>query len=41
VNLLTQQITICNAKHNAEARLCRWLLQIRDRVESEILPLTQ
>jgi CRP-like cAMP-binding protein len=37
----TQQIAICNAKHNAEARLCRWLLQTRDRIESDIVPLTQ
>lgn len=37
----SHQITICNAKHNAEARLCRWLLQTRDRIESETLPLTQ
>jgi CRP-like cAMP-binding protein len=37
----SQQISVCNAKHNAEARLCRWLLQTRDRVESDTLPLTQ
>jgi CRP-like cAMP-binding protein len=37
----SQQITVCNAKHNAEARLCRWLLQTRDRVESDTLALTQ
>jgi CRP-like cAMP-binding protein len=37
----SHQITICNAKHNAEARLCRWLLQTRDRIESDTLPLTQ
>ena len=36
-----QQITICNARHSAEVRLCRWLLQTRDRVESDTLPLTQ
>jgi len=37
----SHQITICNAKHNAEARLSRWLLQTRDRIESDTLPLTQ
>jgi CRP-like cAMP-binding protein len=37
----SQQIAVCNAKHNAEARLCRWLLQTRDRIESETVPLTQ
>lgn len=36
-----QQIAACNAVHNAEARLCRWLLQIRDRVDSDTVPLTQ
>jgi CRP-like cAMP-binding protein len=37
----SQQIAICNAKHHAEERLCRWLLQTRDRIEGDILPLTQ
>jgi CRP-like cAMP-binding protein len=37
----SQQITACNAKHNAEARLCRWLLHTRDRIESDTVPLTQ
>lgn len=37
----SQQIAACNAKHHAEARLCRWLLQTRDRTESDTLPLTQ
>lgn len=36
-----QQIAACNAKHHAEARLCRWLLQTADRTESDTLPLTQ
>ena len=31
----------CNISHAAEARLCRWLLQSRDRAESDTLPLTQ
>ena len=37
----TQQISACNARHHAEARLSRWLLQTRDRIESDTLPLTQ
>jgi CRP-like cAMP-binding protein len=37
----TQQIAACNAVHPAEGRLCRWLLQTRDRIESDDLPLTQ
>jgi CRP-like cAMP-binding protein len=36
-----QQGAACNAFHEAEARLCRWLLQTRDRIDSDIIPLTQ
>jgi CRP-like cAMP-binding protein len=36
-----QQTAACNALHPMEARLARWLLQTRDRVESNALPLTQ
>ena len=35
------QTTACNALHDAEQRLCRWLLMTRDRLGSEVLPLTQ
>ena len=31
----------CNALHSVEARLCRWLLQTRDRVDNNFLSLTQ
>jgi CRP-like cAMP-binding protein len=31
----------CNALHHIEARFCRWLLQTRDRAESDTLNLTQ
>jgi CRP-like cAMP-binding protein len=31
----------CNTLHRVELRLCRWLLQTRDRAESDSLPLTQ
>jgi CRP-like cAMP-binding protein len=31
----------CNALHALESRLCRWLLQTRDRNDSNRLPLTQ
>jgi CRP-like cAMP-binding protein len=31
----------CNALHNVEARFCRWLLQTRERAESDIILLTQ
>jgi CRP-like cAMP-binding protein len=36
-----QQSVACNALHDVEARLCRWLLEARDRVGSDTLPLTQ
>src|SRR3979490_2658210 len=41
--LLTQaRITAaCNALHHIEARFCRWLLQTRDRAESDTIMLTQ
>lgn len=35
------QTTACNALHGAEQRMCRWLLMTRDRLGSEVLPLTQ
>jgi len=36
------QITAaCNALHPIEARLARWILQTRDRVADESIPLTQ
>jgi CRP-like cAMP-binding protein len=31
----------CNALHGIEARFCRWLLQTRDRAESDTIMLTQ
>jgi CRP-like cAMP-binding protein len=31
----------CNALHKVEARFCRWLLQTRDRAQSDTLTLTQ
>jgi CRP-like cAMP-binding protein len=37
----TQQVAACNALHDLEERLCRWLLQTRDLIRSDTLPLTQ
>jgi CRP-like cAMP-binding protein len=35
------QLAACNRLHEAEERLARWLLMVRDRVESETYFLTQ
>jgi len=36
-----QQNAACNAVHDGSSRLCRWLLQCADDIDSEQLPLTQ
>jgi hypothetical protein len=36
-----QQVAACNALHSVEARLARWFLHIHDRVDGDVLPLTQ
>jgi CRP-like cAMP-binding protein len=36
-----QQVAACNALHELEERLSRWLLQTRDLLKSDTLPLTQ
>jgi len=36
-----QQIAACNALHSAEARLCRWILQVRDHIDDDVIGLTQ
>jgi CRP-like cAMP-binding protein len=35
-----QQTTACNARHNVEERMCKWLVRMHDLVGNE-LPLTQ
>jgi len=43
-NALISQISLtaaCNRKHTLEKRLCRWLLLVRDRAESDELIMTQ
>jgi CRP-like cAMP-binding protein len=39
--LQSAQSTACNAIHEVESRLCRWLLMTQDRLESASVPLTQ
>jgi CRP-like cAMP-binding protein len=36
-----QQSAGCNASHTVEARMCRWLLRMRDLTQSDDLTLTQ
>ena len=36
-----QHTAACNALHPTESRVARWLLQTRDRIDSDVLPLTQ
>jgi CRP-like cAMP-binding protein len=36
-----QQVAACNALHDLESRLARWLLQVRDLVQSSKFDLTQ
>jgi CRP-like cAMP-binding protein len=36
-----QQVAACNATHHLDERLCRWLMQTRDLIVSDTLPLTQ
>jgi CRP-like cAMP-binding protein len=35
-----QQLAACNLLHDVESRLCKWLLQTRERVGCDTLPLT-
>ncbi|MGB7259487.1 MAG: helix-turn-helix domain-containing protein, partial [Pseudolabrys sp.] len=37
----SQQSAACNASHTVEARMCRWLLRMRDLAGSDDLVLTQ
>ncbi|PYS24843.1 MAG: Crp/Fnr family transcriptional regulator [Acidobacteria bacterium] len=39
--LQVSRVTSCNRHHEAEQRLSRWLLTMRDRVEDDTLPLKQ
>src|SRR3977135_2579067 len=36
-----QHVAACNALHSVEARMARWLLHIHDRIDGDVLPLTQ
>ena len=36
-----QQSVVCNAVHHVQERLCRWLLHAHDRIDGDVIPLTQ
>src|ERR1700731_5402131 len=36
-----QHVAACNALHSVETRMARWLLHIHDRIDGDVLPLTQ
>ncbi len=38
---LAYQIVACNRLHKAQERFARWLLMVQDRVDSDVLPMTQ
>jgi CRP-like cAMP-binding protein len=40
-SIILGQLTACNVLHEAEERLARWLLTIRDRMERDTLYVTQ
>lgn len=35
-----QQTAACNALHTADKRLCRWIVQVRDRIDDDVIRLT-
>ena len=35
------QVAACNRLHEVEQRLARWLLMSQDRMEGDVVPLTQ
>lgn len=41
VAVQSQQSVACNALHSVEARVCRWLLEMRDRIDTDTMSLTQ
>ena len=41
LNVQISQTAACNAHHELQERLARWLLMAHDRAEDDVLPLTQ
>jgi CRP-like cAMP-binding protein len=36
-----QHVAVCNALHSVEQRMAAWLLRMHDRVEGDVVPVTQ
>ena len=36
-----QHVAVCNALHSVEERMATWLLRMHDRVEGDVVPVTQ
>jgi CRP-like cAMP-binding protein len=41
LNIQISQTAVCNAHHDLNERLARWLLMAHDRADGDVLPLTQ
>jgi CRP-like cAMP-binding protein len=41
LTIQTSQVVACNTRHLLPERLARWLLMVRDRTDSDDLPMTQ
>jgi CRP-like cAMP-binding protein len=41
LTIQTSQVAACNTRHLLPERLARWLLMVRDRIDSDDLPMTQ
>jgi CRP-like cAMP-binding protein len=39
--VIASQTVACNKLHDAQSRLARWMLMVSDRIDSDVLPLTQ
>jgi hypothetical protein len=38
---VAQQTAACNALHDVQSRLCRWVLQTSDKTDNDVIPFTR
>ena len=38
--LLSSELTLAQMQHTADRRLCRWIVQVRDRIDDDVIRLT-